>query len=285
MCVPAALDAIGKAVSRRELFKIAGTAAVGAMAARAGVTLVAPERVQARTMRFSQVMDLTHVLDSKFPVFPIFKPFQMTDNTPPDFAKNGVYTNSWTTPEHVGTHMDAPIHFGRKTANARSMDRIPSARLIAQAAVIHIHERAARNPDAAVTLKDVRDYERRHGRIPQGAVVFMHSGWEARVGDSKAFFNADAKGTAHFPGFLHEATDFLMKERNVAGIGVDTLSLDPGNSPDFKVHFTWLGAANKFGIENVANLAAIPPAGATVFIGALKVRAASGGPLRLLAVW
>jgi kynurenine formamidase len=114
--------------------------------------------------------------------------------------------------------------------------------------------------------------------------VFLNSGWDARAGDPRAFLGQDSSKTLHFPGFSKEACEWLVRERDVAGIAVDTLSLDFGPSKDFAAHGVWLGAG-KWGLECVANLAKLPPAGATVFVGAPKVAGASGGPTRVLAVW
>lgn len=177
--------------------------------------------------------------------------------------------------------MDAPIHFGKA---AWSADLIPDSALVAPVAVIHVHDRAKADPDAMVTADDLKAWEAKHGKIPKGAAVLMHSGWEARAGDVKAFRNMDGQGVMHFPGFSKEAAEFLLKERDIVGIGVDTLSLDHGASNDFAVHFGLL-PANKWGVENLANLARIPEAGATVFVGLPKVKGASGGPARILAVW
>jgi 3-oxoacyl-[acyl-carrier protein] reductase len=113
--------------------------------------------------------------------------------------------------------------------------------------------------------------------------VFLHSGWDAKAGDAKAFLGQDGSKTLHFPGFSKEACEFLVREREVAGLAVDTLSLDIGASKDFAVHRLWLGAG-KWGLECVANLSRLPPAGATVFVGAPKVVGASGGIGRAVAL-
>lgn len=278
MCVPETFQAVRN--SRRGFLKLAAGAAVGtAMAGAAQLT--APFTAQARSVSVNRIQDLTHVLNAGFPSFnPAFFP-KFERKTFVTIQKDGFYGSVLTYWEHSGTHMDAPHHF----ATGRMMvHQIPAGRLIAPAAVIHIHERAASRPDAQVTPDDIRAYERRNGRIPRGAIVFMHSGWESRVNDQNAYRNADAKGVMHFPGFHPEATQLLVQDRDIVGIGVDTLSLDYGASADFKTHVTVLGA-NKYGLENVANLARIPPRGATVFVGAPRVQDGSGGPTRLIAVW
>jgi kynurenine formamidase len=278
VCVPQTFQVVHR--SRREFLKLAAGAAVGtAMAGAAQLT--APLRVEARSIAVNTIQDLTHVLHPGFPSFnPAFFP-KFERKTFVTIKKDGFYGNVLTYWEHSGTHMDAPHHF---VSGTWMVHQIPAGRLVAPAVVIHIHERAARSADAQVTPDDIRAYERRYGRIPRGALVLMHSGWEARVGDQQAYRNPDAKGVMHFPGFHPEAAELLVKERAIVGIGVDTLSLDFGASTDFKTHVTILGA-NKYGLENVANLAKIPPRGATVFVGAPRVQDGSGGPTRVIAVW
>lgn len=248
---------------------------VAGSASSAQLTLVA--RAEAAT--WQKVLDLSHTLSSATPIWPGFAPIQIQTLVTHD--KDGFYANQWTVHEHHGTHLDAPLHFGKGKWAA---DEIPEASLVCPAVVIHVHERAKTNADTLVTVNDLKAWEGKHGRIPRGAAVLMHSGWEARIGDQTAYRNMDDKQTLHFPGFSPEAADFLLKERQINGIGVDTLSLDYGASKDFKVHYSVL-PANKWGLENVANLAKLPERGATVFVGLPKVRGASGGPTRVLAVW
>jgi kynurenine formamidase len=275
MCAPSVLESLCEKLGRREFLKWSGIAA-------AAGTVMAPTPVRAQTAPrpgFSNVMDLSHVHAGSFPIWPGFVPIQVANLVTHD--KDGFFANIWVTPEHHATHVDAPIHFGK---NAWSAEAVPANTLVCAAVVIHIHDRARGNPDAQVTVDDLKAWETKHGRIPAGAAVLMHSGWEARAGDQTAFRNMDAQGVMHFPGFSKETGEFLLKERNINGIGVDTLSLDHGASKDFAVHYLVL-PANKWGIENLANLAKIPEAGATIFVGLPKVKGASGGPARILAVW
>ncbi|MDQ7842625.1 MAG: cyclase family protein [Armatimonadota bacterium] len=278
MCVPQTFEALQS--SRRDFLRLAAGTVLGA--ALGGVAkLRAPVTAEARSVTVNNVQDLTHVLHPRFPSFnPAFFP-KFERKTFVTIKKDGFYGNVLTYWEHSGTHMDAPHHF---VTGRWMVHQIPAGRLIAPAVVIHIHERAATSADAQVTPDDIRAYERRFGRIPRGALVFMHSGWEARVNDEAAYRNPDAKGTMHFPGFHPEAAELLVQERDIVGIGVDTLSLDYGASTDFKTHVTILGA-NKYGLENVANLARIPPRGATVFVGGPRIQDGSGGPTRVIAVW
>jgi kynurenine formamidase len=131
--------------------------------------------------------------------------------------------------------------------------------------------------------EDLAAWEKQHGRIPPGALVAMHSGWDQRVGTVERFLNRDAKGVMHAPGFSEAAARFLVQERDIVGAGVDTLSLDPAAAQKFAAHLVLLGAG-KYGVELMANLGAVPPAGATVIVGGPKHEGASGGPVRVLAV-
>jgi len=277
MCLPGTIEAVredleGPGVSRRALLAGGGAAALAA-ALPGTAEAMAPRRSRRRSTR---VTDLTHTFRAGFPVYSGNPPARKTLVS---IEKNGFYAQEWTFGEHSGTHMDAPGHF---VAGGRLVTKLRPQELLAPAAVIDIRARAASNPDAAVTPDDLRAYERRHGRIPKGALVLMNSGWAAKVNDPAAFKNADAGGTYHFPGFGLEAVDFLLRRRAIRGIGVDTMSLDPGNSKTFDVHKRLLGA-DRYGLENVANLSKLRPRGATVSVGVIPWEEGSGGPCRLLA--
>jgi len=278
MCVPETFSSVK--LGRRGFLKLAAGSVAGA-ALGSTALLTTPVRAAPRSISFTNIMDLTHVLHERFPSFNPEEFPRLSRKPFVTIAKNGFYGNIVSYWEHTGTHMDAPQHF---VTGKWFVHQIPVSRLIAPAVVIHIHERAVTNNDAQLTPDDIKAYEDRYGRLPDGAVVFMHSGWESRVNDEYSFRNPDSTGTMHFPGFHPEAAEMLVRDRNIVGIGVDTLSLDYGKSTDFKTHVTVLGA-NKWGLENVANLAKIPPSGATVFVGAPKLASGSGGPLRVLAVW
>ena len=232
--------------------------------------------------RFAHVIDLTHALDEDTPYIPVPNitfPFKKTPIA--TVAKDGVAAYRWEIHEHLGTQIDAPTHFFEQ---GLTLDLLPVDSLVVPLVVIDVLARASTNPDTSVTVGDIEAWERGHGRIPEHAAVLMASGWDSRIRDAKAFVNADAAGVMHFPGFSPEAASFLARSRQVSGIGVDTLSLDPGLDVTFGAHKAWL-ATGKWGVELVANLRRVPPAGATVFVGAAKVKGATGGPVRLIAVW
>ncbi len=277
MCPPNAIACMQSLeVSRRSLIKYG----LGAAAAALALPLNAAHAAPVRRTSFSNLADLTHVLGPDFPLFPgAPSPFKVT--TAVTHATSGYYGSVLTYWEHSGTHMDAPVHFAPQ---GLFVDQLPVESLVVPAAVINVTEQVRRDPDYVVTPDDIRAWERRYGRLPDNAAVLMASGWGARAGSGEAFRNSDAGGVMHFPAFGKAAIDFLLTERKISGIGVDTLSLDHGPSADFAVHFTLL-SANRWGLENVANLEAIPPSGATIFVGAPKVAAGSGGPSRVMAVW
>jgi kynurenine formamidase len=273
MCAPFVLEGVRQELSRRGF--IAAVAACGTVAA----TPIAAQQQAVRMPKgFREVIDLTHSFTSKLSVYPAYKPIQIRQRF--TVARDGFAANEVTFDEHTGTHVDAPSHF---VAGAVSGDRIPAAQLIAPLAVIAITDRAVKNPDTLVTVDDLLSWEKRHGRLPAGALVAMDAGWDGRANNGDRFLNRDAKGVLHMPGFSEQAARFLVEQRDIAGIGVDTLSLDAGVAQKFVAHLAILGAG-KYGIELLANLSRVPAAGATVFIGAMKHDGATGGPARILAL-
>jgi kynurenine formamidase len=184
----------------------------------------------------------------------------------------------WHIHEHTGTHLDAPLH----RSNKDSADLIPASHLVGPLAVVDIRRKAAADADAELTLDDLRAWESQNGRLPAGSIVAMSSGWDAHVHSAK-FRNAASNGALHTPGFHIETVEFLLAERDVKGIVVDTLSLDRGLSPDFPVHARWLGS-NRWGLECAANLGELPPRGATLVVGGPKIAGASGGPSRVFGL-
>jgi kynurenine formamidase len=274
MCAPSVIEAVKNDLSRRGFLAAVG----GAVAALAPEPLLAQAKPVRLANGFRTVYDLTHTFSPQIPVFPAFKPVQIRQRF--TIAKDGFFANEITFDEHTGTHLDAPIHF---VADRASADRLAPDRFFAPLAVLSIEARAAKDPDAVVTVDDVLAWERRHGRLPSGAFVAMHSGWEARIGDANRFLNKDAQGTMHAPGFSEEAARFLAQERDIVGAGVDTLSLDVASAQKFVAHLALLGAG-KYAVELMANLATVPPAGATLIVGGPKHQGASGGPVRVFAV-
>ncbi len=272
MCVSAVPHVHGE-LSRRTFLKAGAAVAAGAALAGVPGTAAAAGRRKGR-----RVVDLTHRLLKDFPSF--FGPPVVSDNVLFTIPNDGFYTKEWTLEEHVGTHIDSPGHFA---LGAPLVDELDPSTLVAPIVVVDIKDKAAADPNATVEVADLVRWERRHGRIPRRALVCMNSGWAAKVDDGDTYRGGAGFPDLNFPGFSADATEWLVARRRVVGIGVDTLSIDPGNSATFDVHVSFL-AAGGYGIENLANLDAIPARGATGFVGPIPWEEGSGSPCRVLAV-
>jgi kynurenine formamidase len=227
----------------------------------------------------ASAIDLTHTLTETFPLFPAYDPVRVADRF--SLASDGFYVRGWSFDEHCGTHVDAPAHFGE---GAATVDLIPVDDLLLRIAVLDVRERTAGEPDALVVPDDVLAWESRHGSLPERCALLALTGWGERAGDAAAYLGADPGGVLHFPGFAGATAAWLAAERpQVRAIGLDTASLDFGPSTDFPAHVAWL-PTGRFGIENLANLEQVPPAGAVAVIGAPKLEGGSGGPTRILAL-
>jgi len=233
----------------------------------------------------ADVVDLSYAFDSKTLYWP---------NSPSGFelkqlaygpTPGGYFYSSfaYSAPEHGGTHLDAPIHFSE---HGRTMDEIPVRQLIAPAAVIDISAKTSSNADYRLTADDVRAWEAQHGTIAAGTIVLLRTGWGSRYGDRRSYFGDDTPGATdklHFPSYGEDAARLLVSERHVGAIGVDTASIDYGQSANFIVHQIANGA-NVPGLENVANLERVPARGAWVIALPMKIGKGSGGPLRMVAL-
>lgn len=282
MCVPGTREVVLKRLSRRDFFKATAALMAGAMIPAPVLAGTASGResldlTEVIGRPFKRAVDLTHVITKDFPTY--FGTQNLVIDTLFTYDPNGFNMFRWRLVEHTGTHMDAPFHF---SPDGMSADQLPLSMLIVPLVVVDIREKAEDNPDAQLTLDDLRRWERRHGRIPKDACVAMNSGWAEKV-NTLEFRNADANGVLHFPGFHVEAVDFLLEERDVNGIAVDTLSLDYGASADFATHYRWL-PNNRWGMEAVANLDVLPARGATLIVGGPKIAGATGGITRLIAL-
>jgi kynurenine formamidase len=233
----------------------------------------------------AKVVDLTHAFDERTLYWPTspsaFELKPLADGQTP----GGWYysSNAFCTPEHGGTHLDAPIHFAKE---GRTADRIPVRELIAPAVVLDVRQKASADADYRLTVEDVRVWETRHGTIPAGAIVLLETGWSARWPNRKAYLGDDTPGDAsrlHFPSYGRESAEYLVRERKVGALGVDTASIDYGASQDFLVHQIANGA-NVPGLENVAHLDELPEQGAWIVALPMKIAGGSGGPLRIVAL-
>lgn len=226
------------------------------------------------------VIDLTHAVSAETPWWPgpDVSPFvHDTLGAHPDGAPSFA---AYAVPEHFGTHLDAPVHFGE---GLNSVDRIPTERFFGPAVVIDVTTASTADPDYALTRADIEDWEARHGRIPDDAIVLLRSGWALKWAQGDPYYNRDPEGLMHFPGFAPEAARFLVAERSVAGIGSDTGSVDPGVASAFIVHEIANGAG-LFHLENVGDLTDVPESGAYLIVAPIKIEGGSGGQVRLFAV-
>lgn len=235
------------------------------------------EPPQSRKTCFAGVKDLTHPLTEDFPSANGDQWLTLEDFL--TFRTDGINFRRWSVHEHIGTHIDAPIHFSE---DGDTVDRIPASSLVVPLAVIDLRDRAAEDADAELTPNDIRAWESVHGEIADRACVAMNSGWDARATGPR-YRNLGEDGNMHFPGFHAETAAMLLEERNVSGIGVDTLSVDPGPSTDFPVHRLIL-PAGRWAVEGLANLSELPSAGATLVVGAPTVVGGTGGPSRIFAL-
>lgn len=229
------------------------------------------QRIQA-----TKVIDLTHPLHDEMPFWPggvPFKKIRLVD------YNQGYQLHKFETGENTGTHVDAPSHFIKGN---KPIDQLSLSELIVQAMVIDIQKKVAANPDYQLTAADVRAWEAEHGKIPAGSLVILNTGWHKRFANPKKYINMGDDKVMHFPGFGPDSAELLV-ERDVVGIGIDTLSLDNGPSKDFASHVIML-KKNKYQIENLANLDALPPTGATVIVGVLPVKNGSQAQARVIAL-
>lgn len=183
--------------------------------------------------------------------------------------------------EHGGTHLDAPIHFAEK---GLTNDQLPLSSLIGPAVVVDVTKQVT--PDYLLTVDDLKKWETEFGPIPKGAIVLVRSGWDSRYNDRTAYLGTALTGQSaipqlHFPGVSKEAAEWLASNRTIAALGIDTPSIDNGQSADFRAHVILYGK-NISGFENVANLGALPPTGSFVVALPMKIEGGSGGPLRIV---
>src|SRR5467141_3662598 len=226
----------------------------------------------------TRVVDLSYAINDKLVPWPgDEKFFEARVNA--SVEKNGYFTRSFWMLEHYGTHLDAPAHFppGKTT-----VDQIPAKQLFGPAAVIDVRAESGKDADYQLSAARVEAWEKEHGRIPEGSIVLLRTGWSSRWPDAQKYRNQDAKGKMHFPGFSAEAAKLLI-ERKVSGLGCDTLSIDHGASSDYAVHHLVLGAG-LYQLENLADMTELPETGAFLIVAPIKLEGGSGGPVRVFAL-
>jgi kynurenine formamidase len=227
---------------------------------------------------YTMSVDLTHALNEKGPSFSPLERYEA--RLVSTHEADGYFARVITMPEHFGTHIDAPAHF---TPGRWTVDQIPSDRLIRPLVVLDVRSRVEHDPDYQVSVEDIAAWEHANGQIPQGAIVIARTGWDARWNNPREYVNEDSHGVMHFPGYSPDAARFLIEGRNVVALGIDTISVDPGESAGFPVHKIAAGHS-VYNIENVANLNDAPASGAHVVVAPTKIEGGSGAPARIFVL-
>ena len=227
-------------------------------------------------------VDLTYAYSEEAIFWPTADGFRLDEVAYGETEGGWFYSSfNYSASEHGGTHFDAPIHFSR---GADTNDKVPLKRFIGAAAVVDVSHRAT--PDYQVSVEDLADWESRHGPLPEGVILLLRTGWGERWPDPLRYLGTDRTGPEavpelHFPGLSPEAARWLVENRSIASLGIDTPSIDYGQSGTFETHQILYGK-NVAGFENVANLEALPEWGAYVVALPMKIEGGSGGPLRIV---
>lgn len=235
-----------------------------------------------KVLKNQRWVDLTHTLHAGIPYFPAFQPLQ--EKTLFTVENDGFLAKEYTLVSQYGTHIDAPIHF---VSGKRFLHELSVQEFVLPLYVIHKEQEVAENPDYTLSVADILRFEAEHGKIEAGSFVAFASGWSAHFDNHERFYNRDANGQAHTPGWQLEALQFLHEQRNVAAIGHETLDTDSGldatKHQDLIGERYWLGQ-DKFQVEVLNQLSSLPATGGVIVIGALKIQNASGFSARVFAI-
>lgn len=231
-------------------------------------------------------IDLTYSFDENSVYWPTNVPYSH-DTVSYGINDQGYFYSSFkfSAEEHGGTHFDAPIHFGE---NQNTIEKVPLKQLKGPGVIVNVTGNALNNPDYLISVEDFTTWEEKHGQIPEGAIILVYTGHGKYYYDKEKYLGTNLTGAEavpelHFPGLSPEAATWLCEERNINAIGLDTPSIDYGQSSDFKAHRV-LCAHGKTIYENVANLDQLPEAGAFIIALPMKIKGGSGSPLRIVAL-
>lgn len=282
---------VGKKVSRVETrAAVSGREAIVPLLALVlvGMWGCAPERRAAERIFSDQArwVDLTYPFNSQTIYWPTSRRFHL-EKVADGMTPAGYYyaANNISAAEHGGTHLDAPIHFAQ---GKHTTDQIPLRQLIGPAVVVDVSAKASQNRDYLISVEDLEAFEAAHGRIPEGAIVLLRTGWGSRWPDRERYLGTALSGEEavpllHFPGLEPSAARWLVTERRIDAVGIDTPSIDYGQSSTFDSHRI-LFEADIPAFENVARLDQLPEVGSYVLALPMKIEGGSGGPLRIVAV-
>lgn len=234
--------------------------------------------VGARQISYSSVIHLSHIIDTNIPQWQGDPPVKFEPVA--DLQRDGYYLRQFSLGEHSATHINAPISFHDDGAG---IEEYSADSLVVPAVVIDISSSVAVNPDCVLSITDIQAWENKYGEIANGCVVLLRTGWQEKWDDEQAFFNTDARGNMHFPGFGVDAAKLLIQKRNIAGIGIDTHGVDAGKDTNFTINRLMLEKP-RIVLENLTNLEQLPPTGATLVIGVLRLRSGAGSPVSAIAL-
>jgi kynurenine formamidase len=244
--------------------------------AQAAASPAAPSA--AKSIGYARVVDLSHVISPQIPLWPgdpkvVFKVVAT-------MKKDGYYLRSFTIGEHSATHMNAPNSF--VSGNTEAITSYTAEQRVVPTVVIDARTQCAADADYQLTQQDVLAWEAKNGRIAPGSFVVMFTGWEDKWSDPAAFINQDAKGDLHFPGFAGATSKWLVTDRQIAGVGIDTHGVDPGSDTSYATN-TEMANTHKIAIECMANLDQLPAKGATLVLAPLQLQNGSGAPMDIVA--
>ncbi len=230
-----------------------------------------------KTINYSQIIDLTHVIAPNIPIWPgdpniEFEPVA-------EIAEDGYYLRRFSLGEHSGTHINAPNSF---YPDKEGIDNYDPSSLVVAASAIDVRNKTAVNPDYVLTIDDVKEWEKQHTLIAAETVVLLYTGWQEKWSDRLSFLNPDKDGKLHFPGFAGDTTKFLLEERGIGGVGIDTHGVDGGLDETFATNKLILSRSGIV-LENLNNLHLLPATGATLAIGIIRLKSGSGSPVSVLA--
>lgn len=252
------------------------TVGLGVVAASFANGVDADDKLPSSPSNGGAIVFLSHVNTPDMPIFP-GDPAPVFEDTF-TVANDGFALQTVTIGDHSGTHWGAPCHFNEGEACAESM---AADDFVHPTAVIDIRSQVAANPDYALSIDDIKRYERRHGKIRKDAMVIAWTGWDQYWTDPDAYFNADADGVMHYPGISGEATEWLIANRDIGGLGIDTHGVDPGNDTEFITN-TLLLQEDRIHLENLTGLGQMPAKGGWVVVGGVRNLGGSGSPATVL---
>ncbi|KIH82727.1 cyclase family protein [Pseudomonas batumici] len=229
------------------------------------------------SIQFQKIISLSHVITPSIPLWPHDPAVVFTGVASQE--QDGYYLRNFSMGEHSATHMNAPNSF---YPDGVGIDAYPPDSLVRPAVMIDVQAQAQADSDYVISPQDIENWEHEHGRIARGCVVLFHTGWQALWGDPKRFFNEDPQGGLHFPGVGADTARLLVEEREVAGVGIDTHGVDPGQNTAFATNRQVL-AKNGIILECLTHLDQLPAKGATLVIGVLQLKDGSGSPASVLA--